>query len=131
MIRRSLAVVALSLGASGADASSFRAINGFAVEAVSATAFHVPYSRDSEARQFWCAAADYAEKRLRLPPATRIYRASEPPRRSGEGITFTLDPEKAASSTGTLKFGGPKAAYRLSHARLFCNDVFFGNRRGG
>jgi hypothetical protein len=55
---------------------------------------------------YWCAAGEYVTKALRLPAATRIYRLSEPPRKQGEGVRFSLKPAGAASRTGLSVFGG-------------------------
>lgn len=109
-------------------ASAFLATNGMRVEQRGPTDFVVPFSGQSAARAFWCAAAEFGARRLDLAPGARIYRASEPPRRSGEGIAFTLDPRRAAASTGTIKLGGPPAAYTVAHARLFCNTQIYGGR---
>lgn len=105
-----------------APADAFLAKNGLVVEP-SGSQFDVPYRGQSGARAFWCAAADYAVHALGAKPATRIWRMSEPPRRSGEGITFSLSSEGAAQSTGLAIFGGRGASLTVAHADLLCEPL--------
>jgi len=88
-----LATVAL-LAASAAPAFAFRAVNGLTVEQIGDQQFHVAYGDMRHKTDFLCAAADYASRGLGLSGATRLYRSSPAPRKSGEGITFTLDPAR-------------------------------------
>ncbi|MCA3513508.1 MAG: hypothetical protein IOC96_09790, partial [Rhodobacter sp.] len=46
--------------------------------------------------------------------STRIWRLSEPPRRQGEGIRFSLRPEGAASRTGLAVFSSGPAGSVLA-----------------
>lgn len=117
MLRHVLAtLVALAPAAASAD---FLAENGLVVRPGQGAAFAVPFRGQSGAPAFWCAAGDYVVRGLNLPPATRIYRTSEPPRRSGEGIAFSLSPVGAAASTGLATFG-TRNSLGAAHARLFC-----------
>lgn len=100
-------------------ASAFTAQNGLRVEAVGETAFDVPWSGRSDAAAFWCAAGDYAVRVLHVPKSARIYRYSPPPRRSGEGIRFGLDPAEAVPN-GLLRLQGGKGM-SAAHGRLMCN----------
>lgn len=114
-------VPALALAASLASpAGAFVARNGLIVEPAGAGDFSVPWRGKSGPAEFWCAAADYADRALHVLPGTKIYRASEPPRRSGEGIRFTLDAARAASATGLVGFGADGAGLSVGHAQAFC-----------
>lgn len=100
--------------------AGFTAQNGLLVEPTGAHSFHVPWRGKSGPTAFWCAAGDYAVRVLRLSPATLIYRASEPPRRSGEGIAFSLLVGDAASRTGLAVLGAKGAGLTAGHAQSFC-----------
>lgn len=89
-----------------APAAAFTAQNGMtALETAPAeiTVLHDVRRADTD---YWCAAGDFAQRALGLPGKTRIWRASPKPRRAGEGIVFTLDPQKAAKGAGLSQFGG-------------------------
>ena len=101
-------------------ASAWIANNGLVVEP-SPGGFTVPYRGLSGAREFWCAAGDYVVEKLGLPPDTVIYRTSSPPRRSGQGISFSLSPEGAKRPGIFLLSGGPGVT--AGHARHLC-DLF-------
>ncbi len=80
----------------------------------------MPWRGRSAPTDFWCAAGDYAIRRLHLAPTAMIWRASEPPRRAGEGIDFTLRPEAAASSSGLITLGGEDAGLSAGAAQALC-----------
>ena len=82
--------------------------------------FEVPYRGLSGARDFWCAAGDYVVEELRLPPDTLIYRTSSPPRRSGQGMTFSLSSE-GAKKPGLLLLSGRRGV-SAALARGLCQD---------
>jgi len=108
-------------------AGAFTAQNGLIVTPEDPDAFFVPWRGKSGPADFWCAAGDYAVRALRLPVTTTIWRASEPPRRAGEGVRFTLRADQAASSSG-LALQWPKSAgMTAGHAQSFCEDRI--NRR--
>jgi hypothetical protein len=70
---------------------------------------------------FWCAAGSYAKSRLNAASTARIYRISPPPRRSGQGITFSMNPAGAASSTGLATVGGSSdGSMSVASARQQC-----------
>ncbi len=110
-----------------APASAFTAQNGLIVRPEGAEDFTVPWRGRSGAADFWCAAGDYAIRKLHLSPTATIFRASEPPRRSGEGVRFTLRPERAASSTGLVVLGATGAGLSAGSAQALCE--FRRNRR--
>jgi hypothetical protein len=68
----------------------------------------------------WCAAGDYAVVVLGLPSTTPLWRISEPPRKAGEGIVFSLSPAGAASSSGLFQFGENDATLTAGAARALC-----------
>lgn len=83
--------------------------------------FTVPYRGLSGARDFWCAAGDYVIRELDLSPDTLIFRTSSPPRRSGQGISFSLSPE-SAKKPGLFLLSGRRGV-SASLAREFCRDL--------
>lgn len=104
-------------------ASAFTAQNGLIVRPDGADGFTVPWRGKSGPVDFWCAAGDYAVRKLHLSPTALVYRASEPPRRSGEAIRFTLRAEAAASATGLAVLGARGAGLSAGHAQSFCELV--------
>lgn len=118
----SVAVPALAI-----PSTWFRAVNGMWVEPETPGKFYVPWKGDPGAQVFFCAAGDYVIRRLGMPQSTRIYRLSEPPRRAGEGIWFSLDPEGAASRTGvtTLLSSGPQNSLSAAASKGFCDPMFY------
>jgi hypothetical protein len=101
-------------------AGAFTAQNGLVVTAEAGDAFTVPWRGKSGAADFWCAAGDYAIRKLGLAPTATIWRASEPPRRAGEGIRFTLRADQAASSTGLIILGAEGAGLSAASAQALC-----------
>lgn len=117
-----LAAALLAFGLA-APASAFTAQNGLIVEPEGPASFTVPWRGKSGPADFWCAAGDYAIRKLHLSPAALVYRASEPPRRSGEAIRFTLRADAAASATGLAVLGASGAGLSAGHAQSFCEAV--------
>jgi hypothetical protein len=107
----------------GAATAPFWAQNGLRVVAVSPDAFFVPFGGKSDVQAFWCAAGDYVIDALGLPGVTQIYRVSEPPRRSGAGISFSLDPAQAASTTGMFLLGHTGAGVHARFAESLCSAL--------
>ncbi len=105
----------------------FRAVNGMWVQPETPRKFYVPWNGDPGPGVFFCAAGDYVIRRLGLPQSTRIFRLSEPPRRAGEGIWFSLDAEGAASRTGvtTLWADGPANSLSAAASKGFCDAMFY------
>jgi len=90
-LKRVLAALAL-VAASAAPAFAFRAMNGLEVTPTGESAFLVDFGDTRRKTDYLCAAADYVSRGLGMRSTTRIYRHSPAPRKSGQGITFTLDP---------------------------------------
>jgi hypothetical protein len=121
MVLRSLlvsSVVAAALAAG--PASAFMAQNDFTVRTLEGGRFEVRPRGQLSATDAWCAAGDYAIRLLNVPRGTQIWRISEPPRRSGQSIVFSLSSEGAASSTGLVNLGGSGASMSASHAQSLC-----------
>ncbi len=121
MIRRTACLVALGVSIA-TQASAFIAENKLVVRATGAQSFEVPYRGLSGVSDFWCAAGDYVIRELRLPGTTKIYRTSSPPRRSGQGITFSLSAE-GAKKTGLVRLDSGRGV-TASHARHLCQQRF-------
>ena len=96
------------------------AANRLPVEPVNATTFEVLPRGETYEQDFWCAAADYAARKLGARSATRIYRISEPPRRAGQGIRFSLEPTGKASRTGLNSIGNDDASLSVGSAQNQC-----------
>ena len=120
----SMAAVISSLLLATAPSFAFTAQNGLAVRPETAGTFNVPWQGKAGPSAFWCAAGDYGIRALHLTPDTRIYRTSEPPRRSGERVRFILDPAGAASSTGLAVFWPKGAGITAGFAQSFCEEDF-------
>ena len=114
-----LTVLTLALLPTAAPA--WMAENGLVVEPSGGSDFSVPYRGKSGARDFWCAAGDYVIRELGKPPGTRIYRTSSSPRRSGQGIRFSLSSD-GAKKPGLFLFTGGRSV-SAGHARGFCRDL--------
>ena len=114
---RSAAVVFLFV-ATAIPSHAFIAQNSLVVEPIGEGKFEVPYRGLSGTPDFWCAAGDYVVRGLNLPPTTRIYRTSSSPRRSGQGVSFSLS-EKGAKTTGLLFYIGGRGL-TAGHARHLC-----------
>ena len=112
-----LVILALFLGAGPGKA--FVSKNNLLVEPTGRQSFHVPYRGESGIAAFWCAAGDYVVRELGRSNATLIYRTSSLPRRSGQGVDFSLSPERAKPS-GLVILGSGKGV-TAGHARGICN----------
>jgi len=75
-------------------AVAFTAQNGMVVSRIDATDFSVAFTSVSRETDYLCAAGDFVIGALGLPSKTRLFRASPPPRRQGQGIRFTTDPAR-------------------------------------
>jgi hypothetical protein len=129
MTPRRFLPILLAAALTSSPASAFIASNGLQVLADGPQTFYVRYQGNSAPTAFWCAASDYAMSVLRAPRSTRIYRLSEPPRRGGDGVRFSLSSEGAASSTGLVVFGNVGASITISLAQTYCRGLA-DNRRG-
>lgn len=95
-------------------ASAFIAKNGMRVHPVDAQSFVVEFPSPGAETQYLCAAGDYVIRALGLSARTRIYRASPPPRKQGQGITFTLDATRKTTMGLFTEFGNNKGDGSIS-----------------
>lgn len=88
-------------------AFAFTAPNQLSVVATGPDSFEVQFRASARGDiDYWCAAGAYANSRLRASSTAPIYRISPPPRRAGQGVTFSMNSAGAASSTGLNTVGG-------------------------
>jgi hypothetical protein len=118
MLRLVLLAAAL---AAAAPAQAFTSSNRMRVEPTGPVTFSVSARGGNYgAADFWCAAGEYADRRLNARQNTPIFRLSEPPRRSGQPVVFSLDPTGRASSTGLATLGRDDGAMSVAAARNQC-----------
>lgn len=103
-------------------AMAFTAPNGLIVLPTGADSFSVPFRGKSELTAFWCAAGAYVLHDLRKPASTRIFRASPPPRRSGQGVDFSLTPIPDAK-TGLVLLGPDDGSITAALAESLCDST--------
>lgn len=115
-LKLGLAIAAALVSAS--QAGAFMATNSLIVRATGPDSFEVPYRGLNGPGDFWCAAGDYVIRELELPADTRIYRTSSPPRRAGQGMTFSLNAQ-GAKKTGLVRLNRGRGV-TASHARNLC-----------
>lgn len=118
MTRLPSLAAALAFGFAALPAQAFIAQNDMIVHS-EGMGFHVEFKAGVGASDYWCAAGDYVIRDLGLARSTRIWRVSPPPRRAGEGISFTLSPEGAAASTG-LAVWPDTGGLPAHHAQALC-----------
>ena len=104
---------------SAIPAYGYQARNGQTVTPRGAQDFVVEQRNGAAVRAYWCAAAEYAQRELGAGFSTRVYRASEPPRRRGEAIAFTLDPARRASASGLVVLNDD-GGLSVNHGLFFC-----------
>ncbi len=114
-----LTAAALALAAGTASAGDFLALNGLRVAPAGGQEFHVAFGGLTGNDDFWCAAGDFVLRGLGLPPSTRIYRTSPPPRHAGEGVDFSLSDARAADS-GFTRFGARDKGLSAAAAQHYC-----------
>ena len=112
-------ILVLSLIAS--PALAFTARNGVEVQG-SAEQINVAPSAGQAAPDSWCAAGDFVIRGLGLSGTTPVYRLTPPPRRGGEGVTFSLSPEGASERTGLLQIGPHGNGVSAAHAQALCRS---------
>lgn len=120
-----LALVLLVTSAVGA--SAWTATNGMNVTSDGARSFVVaPLQGMNSSTDYWCAAGDFAIRRLGLRPSTRLFRMT-----SGSGrnsVRFSLD-ETGSVPSGVTVFGSKDSGLSASLAQVYCtsmkkNDLF-------
>lgn len=112
-----------------ASAQAYRAINDLTVVPLNASSFEVIEARGEGPRGIWCAAAEYAERRL--GEGSRVYiKQGRGPSRSLAGhkaVVFTTNaetlsqPPSQSLSLTTTRIG---VGLPVDHAIQFCRDVY-------
>lgn len=125
---RLLPLALVALVAAAGSASAFTATNRYVVRDIGGGRFEVQPRGGLSDANAWCAAGDYAGRVLGMNTG-RIWRISPPPRRSGDGITFSTSPQGAASSTGMATLGGQGGSKSVSSAQAICNTLRPDSRR--
>lgn len=122
-MHRAAAILAVTLSSAAFPAQAFIASNDLQVQA-QGSGFHVLPKPGSSVRDYWCAAGEYAERTLGMGATDRIWRTSEPPRRSGVGISFGTTPEGAATKTGIfILFGRDDGSLSVGSAQSNCHRL--------
>lgn len=125
MIRRPSLLAALAAASLGlaSPAAAWLAQNGYVVQNRGNGTFEVRPKGGLSDANAWCAAGDFATRQLGAGNAM-VYRISPPPRPRGQGITFSMSPAGAASSTGLMTIGGAGGgAKSASSAQNLCNSL--------
>ncbi|MCV2864544.1 hypothetical protein [Defluviimonas sp. WL0075] len=104
-----------------APAQAFTAQNGLVVQP-EGDGFVVNWRGPAGPADFWCAAGDYAIRVLHLNPTQIVYRTSDPKRRAGEGVSFSLDPTQSARKTGLFVLGAKAGGITAGHAQGLCEN---------
>jgi hypothetical protein len=106
-----------------ATPGAFTAANGLHVQTTGAESFAVPYRGLSGPTDFWCAAGDYTIRALGQPAATPIFRTSPLPRRSGEGMEFSLNATASVGKTGLALLGADTDGVSAALAQSLCSSI--------
>lgn len=111
--------IALILSLLASPALAFQSQNGLRVTQ-SAGQIEVAPSPGQSAPASWCAAGEFVISQMGLPPSTPIWRLSEPPRKAGQGVMFSLTANGAAQKSGVIQFGDTDAAFTAAAAQALC-----------
>lgn len=123
------AAVAAALPAT-LSAQGYRAVNDLVVIGVNRTTFEVIESRGEGPRGIWCAAADYAERRLGANGRIYIREGRGASRRvsGGKSVVFTTDANSLAqgpSRSVSLTTSMVGVGLPVAHAIQFCRREEF------
>lgn len=111
------------------SAQNYKAVNNLTVVPLGASSFEVIEGRGEGPRGIWCAAAEYAERRLGAQGRVYVQKGRGPSHvvSGRKGVLFTTNPAKLAQrpsqslSVSTSRVG---AGLPVAHAIQFCRDVF-------
>jgi hypothetical protein len=127
---KALILAAVAGAAICGPALAWTAQNQFQVRDVGNGRFEVQSRGGLSDANAWCAAGDFAIRRLGVSGSTRVWRISPPPRPRGKGITFSLSPDGAAGSTGLATVGGAGNGSRSAiSAQGLCANLRENRRR--
>lgn len=128
-MRTALLALAITLVPGLAAAQSFTAVNHLKVVPLNKSTFEVIEARGEGARGMWCAASEFAQKRLGLKRGGRIYvHTARGPSISGlgrKGVVFTADPSTLSvppSTSVSVSVRQVGQGLPIQHAYLFCKD---------
>lgn len=112
------------------SAQTYRAINGMMVEDAGNGTLIVSGDARLWARDYWCAAGEYAHRRLGLDQTVPLY-VSGPYQRGSTVVTFStkadgLTPVRLNSISETVRTKG--ATMKVGFANGYCRDRFYINR---
>ena len=123
------AAAILGILPAAATAQTYRAINNLYVVPLSSDSFEVIEAYGEGPRGIWCAAAEFAERRLGAKG--RIYiLAGRGPAQTAEGrksVVFTTNPQdltQGPSQSMVLTTRQIGVGLSISHAIQFCRDVY-------
>ena len=111
----------LALTLLAAPAMAYTTTQGARIEA-RGDGFEVLAQPGLSASMAFCAAGSYAQNVLRLPANARIWRASAPPRRAGQGVSFTTSAEASAGKTGLFILGPDDGSVSVAFAQSLCDS---------
>lgn len=114
------ALVLAALLAVPTPAAAWLASNGYVVNDVGNGQFEVKPKGQLSDQNAWCAAGDYAMRRLGYNGP--VWRISPPPRRAGKGIVFSTSSAGAAGTTGMATIGGG-GSMGAAAAQSICNTL--------
>ncbi len=128
-MRRFLIAMCFSALPGAVFAQYYEAINLLKVVPLGGTTFEVIEGHGEGPRGIWCAAANFAERRLGAPGPARLYiRSGRGPSVSGAGrigVVFTLDATTLTSSpvrSYSVNVTQPGLNLPVGHAIQFCKD---------
>lgn len=128
-LKTALVAIAALTVATPSIAKDFRAPNNMRVAATGDATFTVSGRAKHGARSYWCAAGDYARRKLNLSLAARLYVADAISGNTGPvGFSASptgLEPRRFTSLSKTLR--NPGAYISVGQAQTFCaeNQIFF------
>ena len=111
-----------------ATAQTFTSINQLKVVPLNGSEFEVIEARGEGARGIWCAASDFALKRLGLDRGRIYVHSARGPSISGlgrKGVVFTADPGRLSvppSTSHSVSVRNVGQGLPIQHANLFCKD---------
>lgn len=128
---RRLLVTSLAIVAFPAllSAKNFRAVNDLTVVPLGGSSFEVIEARGEGPRGIWCAAAEYAERKLGAQGRVYIQEGRGPATSVAgrKSVVFTTDASKLSqepSRSLTVSTSRVGAGLPIPHAIQFCRDVF-------
>ena len=117
-------VAALSLLAMPAAAEPFRAVNHMYVAPQGSDRFEVSGNAELWARDYWCAAGEYAQRVLGMPVTARIV-VAEPYGKTHRAVGFVTDPDAEPQFRVVvmgLSIRSAGSSLSVGQARGFCAD---------